>query len=370
MRPTVPFHFIQTVSLVSRPARHAEPDTERVTTAPDATPDPDDVLVLSPHLDDALLSASAYALRRPCDVWTVFAGRPTPARRTAWEEACGFTDSDEAVTTRRAEDEAAFAGTPARPRHLDAWEGPHASRERRRADLIDVAAQVERWLDDHAPNAVVLVPAGAGVRVGEPWWQKVRERVRPAERSASEQNDARLPSPDAATAPNDELTAAGTRPVGAGSSARAVRPVAMGWVHAASRRPVRLVQWAMHADHVRRRRKASAGGALAVNPDHVALRDMVLDLAARRPGTRVVLYEELPYLWHGGAEDEVAAICAERGLVARQLWADIDPREKFDHLRHYASQMPVMDTRGRLLAAEHLPGRERYWSLSSSPTPS
>lgn len=348
-------------------------DTEAVTTPRDAAPDPDDVLVLSPHLDDALLSTCAYVLRRPCDVWTVFAGRPVPARRTPWEETCGFVDSDDAVTTRWAEDEAAFAGTPARPRHLDAWEGPYASRERRRADLLDVAAQVEQWLDGHAPDAVVLVPAGAGVHVREPWWRKALQRVRPTDGSTSGEDDARAlaqSSPDTATLPNDELTCASTRSADDERPVNAVPSLAIRWLRVAARGPVHLAQRAMHADHVRRRRRASAGGALAANPDHIALRDMVLDLAARRPQTRVVLYEELPYLWHGGADEEVAALCAARGLVARQVWADVDPQEKFEHLRHYTSQMPVMDTQGRLLAAEHLPDRERYWSLSSSPTPS
>lgn len=366
MRPTVPFYALETFRSFL-----ILPDNEAMSTAPDTLPGPADVLVLSPHLDDALLSTAAYALRRPCDVWTVFAGRPVPARRTAWEETCGFADSDEALTTRWAEDKAAFAGTPARARHLGAWEGPYASRERRRSDLRDVAAQVEQWLETHGPDAVVLVPAGAGVRVKDPWWQKVLERVRP-ESSPHPGADALTPELDHTNADDDRtapVPAPAARPSDPANGAGALRRLAVGSVRRAARGPVHLVQRAMHADHVRRRHKATAGGALAPNPDHIALRDLVLDLAARRPGTHVVLYEELPYLWHGGAEGEVSSVCAARGLTARQVWADVDPQEKFEHLRHYTSQMPVMDTRGRLLAAEYLPGRERYWPLSPSPMP-
>lgn len=308
-----------------------------------------DVLVLSPHLDDAVLSTSAFVLNRPCDVWTVFAGRPTPPQRTAWEETCGFADSDEAITVRWAEDEAAFAGSPARARRLDAWEGPYASRERRRDDLRRVRAEVERWLAERDVT-VILIPAGAGVRVPDPWWQKAVDRVRPA---ASQ--------PEHADAAPDDADRAPQAPSSRTTPTQRAKALARG--------PVRLVQRAMHADHVRRRRRATAGGALAPNPDHIGLRDMVLDLAAERAGTRVALYEELPYLWHGRADDEVARICTERGLDASSLSLDVDVQQKFAHLQHYRSQMPVMDTRGRLLAAEHLPSCERYWVLSPSPTP-
>ncbi|WP_281712405.1 ABC transporter permease subunit, partial [Dermacoccus nishinomiyaensis] len=99
---------------------------------------------------------------------------------------------------------------------------------------------------------------------------------------------------------------------------------------------------------------------------------LALAIAAERPDTQVVLYEELPYLWHGSADDAVAELCDSRDLVATPWSEQVDTDAKFARLRAYTSQMPVMDTVGRLLAARHLPTRERYWLLtpSSRPTPS
>ena len=114
-------------------------------------------LVLSPHLDDALLSASTFVLGPPCDVWTVFAGRPNPPRTTDWDVACGFPDSDATMTARLAEDIAAFAGTPARVRQLDAWDGAYVERDVRARQLGEVRAQIEEWLDTQARDAVLLL---------------------------------------------------------------------------------------------------------------------------------------------------------------------------------------------------------------------
>lgn len=80
-----------------------------------------DVIVLSPHLDDAVLSLGASIARwaeagRRVEVWTVYTAGPAladiePAQRPFGDYA-----------TRRAEDAAALAVLGAAPRHCGVWE--------------------------------------------------------------------------------------------------------------------------------------------------------------------------------------------------------------------------------------------------------
>ncbi len=77
------------------------------------------LLLVSPHLDDAMLSAFALLTGEPVDVLTVFTGRPVPAQHTGWDAICGFDDSTISITTRLGENEAAFAGWDHRLVELD-----------------------------------------------------------------------------------------------------------------------------------------------------------------------------------------------------------------------------------------------------------
>jgi LmbE family N-acetylglucosaminyl deacetylase len=100
---------------------------ERATSnAPLGAVDPDGpVLVVSPHLDDAVLSAGASmaamaAAGRTVVMCTVFSGRPTgPLSETAVQlhRLCGL--GDDAVVTRWAEDRSASRAIGASPVHLD-----------------------------------------------------------------------------------------------------------------------------------------------------------------------------------------------------------------------------------------------------------
>jgi LmbE family N-acetylglucosaminyl deacetylase len=71
------------------------------------------VVVLSPHLDDAVFSlggtiAGAVRTGRRVDVVTVFAGDPrATAPAGEWDRAAGFASAGAAATTRRREDRAA-----------------------------------------------------------------------------------------------------------------------------------------------------------------------------------------------------------------------------------------------------------------------
>jgi LmbE family N-acetylglucosaminyl deacetylase len=122
---------------------------------------PGPLLLVSPHLDDAVFSCEALVGRaEPLDVLTVFTGLPDPAQRGWWDLECGFEDSTEGMTARREEDAAAFAGTPHRRSYLDLLERQHAPRGDPRA-RARVAEEVGRWIGAK-PNGTVALPAGAG----------------------------------------------------------------------------------------------------------------------------------------------------------------------------------------------------------------
>ncbi|MGA4670223.1 hypothetical protein ACPCG0_10595 [Propionibacteriaceae bacterium Y1923] len=296
------------------------------------------LLAVSPHLDDLVFSACAPVLARPLEVWTVFAGAPEPPTVTDWDRGCGFRDSTDALTRRRREDTAAFEGTRATVRHLPHLDGPYTDPVRRQADLAEFRTDLERWIDQH-PGGTVLAPACAGVRVPPGVWERFRR--------------ARGLVAPAAPAPGVEAV---EDPVG-----RTVTP------------PVRQVTSAvkaglrrlMHADYQRRRAAAQRRG-LAVNNDHVAVRDAVLEAAWRRPATSVVLYEDLPYLWSQSADAEVQEL-RRRGLEPVEFSLPVDVDEKFRRIQAYESQVDVMDpVHRRLSRAGSLPPAERYWLLSST----
>lgn len=77
------------------------------------------VVVVSPHLDDAVFSAGAtIAALGEVSVVTVFAGDPLPEQSTGWDRASGFSSSSEAMAARRDEDLAALDALGASAIHL------------------------------------------------------------------------------------------------------------------------------------------------------------------------------------------------------------------------------------------------------------
>lgn len=69
------------------------------------------VLLVSPHFDDAILSAGQFMADRPDTVvYTVFGGHPEDITSvTPYDEKCGFKTSYEAMEARRVEDMGATA---------------------------------------------------------------------------------------------------------------------------------------------------------------------------------------------------------------------------------------------------------------------
>jgi LmbE family N-acetylglucosaminyl deacetylase len=82
----------------------------------------DRVVIVSPHLDDAVLSCARFMAVHPgVTVVTVFAGNPAayPEPMRLWDVQCGFGPADDVMEARRREDRAALALLDATPVHLD-----------------------------------------------------------------------------------------------------------------------------------------------------------------------------------------------------------------------------------------------------------
>jgi LmbE family N-acetylglucosaminyl deacetylase len=122
---------------------------------------PDRLLIISPHLDDAVLSCWALLARAtPVDVMTVFAGAPVPPLRKAWDMEMGFTDSAESLRARLSEDAEAFAGTGHRRSHMALLDAQYLGGSRGPRDAEALAARLREWMNDGA--GCMAFPAGAG----------------------------------------------------------------------------------------------------------------------------------------------------------------------------------------------------------------
>ena len=126
------------------------------------------VAVLSPHLDDAVLSlgaaiSAAVAAGAQVDVVTVSAGDPdAPDPPGAWDRSRGFASAAEAASARREEDRRACAMLGARPVWLpfqDHQYPPHSG-------AGEVWAAVERAVKD---AATVLAPGAPLVQEDHLW---------------------------------------------------------------------------------------------------------------------------------------------------------------------------------------------------------
>ncbi len=119
------------------------------------------VVVVSPHLDDAVLGCGGFMAAHPgWTVVTLYAGAPSayPEPMTRWDQLAGFESGDEVLDARRAEDAAALAVLDAAPRWLDFVEHQYLDRP----DWVgatDTAPTLEATLRELAPTAV-LIPFG------------------------------------------------------------------------------------------------------------------------------------------------------------------------------------------------------------------
>jgi LmbE family N-acetylglucosaminyl deacetylase len=119
------------------------------------------VLVLSPHLDDAVFSCGELLteLRRPV-VATLFAGVPPPGTPAPpWDAACGFADGQQAMRERRLEDAEALRLLGALPEHFDFLDHQYADALGVPRPPDRLAAGVAALIEAHRPD-VTLLPLG------------------------------------------------------------------------------------------------------------------------------------------------------------------------------------------------------------------
>jgi LmbE family N-acetylglucosaminyl deacetylase len=119
------------------------------------------IVVLSPHLDDAVLGCGRFLAAHPgATVLTVFAGAPDryPEPMTWWDRLAGFERDDDPLDARRKEDAKALAELGAEPIRLDFVEHQYLSREDRArpATIVDeLDAAIRR-----ADPTMVVAPFG------------------------------------------------------------------------------------------------------------------------------------------------------------------------------------------------------------------
>lgn len=126
------------------PGMNANPDLQPALERP--------VLVLSPHLDDAVFACGRLLASVPAPtVATIFAGRPPPrAPLTEWDRASGFLPGEDVIGARRDEDRAALGLLGARPVWLDFRDRQYGLAPR----PDEIAARLEAVLAHCRPDAV------------------------------------------------------------------------------------------------------------------------------------------------------------------------------------------------------------------------
>lgn len=333
-----------------------------------------DVLVLSPHLDDALFSAHSLITESvrgsgSTSCWTVFAGVPDDPTPTDWDRRCGYDDARELVEDRRAEDMSAFAEIPGvTVEHLDMLERAYSSADQRRADLVELGRRIDQWLaSTEGSRRIIVLPVGAGTTIAPGIADRARSVLARC-RGDAKRDGAPAEASDRAGAPvpSDEA------PSGRQTDHRGTDPF-LGWVR---RTAIHAGRSVLHADFRRRRASAQRQGMLA-NEDHVMLRDAVLEHLAscgtntevRDGKPEVWFYEELPYLWGRRGDGAAAAMGAMCGpLIVCEL--GVDREKKAAVISRYGTQIALMDPgQRRLESAATLPATERVWRPADSPMP-
>ena len=115
-------------------------------------------VILSPHLDDAVLSLGRFMAGRPdVIVATVFAGPPPdPEVLTEYDRVSGFASAGEAVAERRGEDVRALQSLRARPVWGSLPDGQYRTQE---VNEEDVEREIVRMIGDLHFDTI-LIPLG------------------------------------------------------------------------------------------------------------------------------------------------------------------------------------------------------------------
>lgn len=115
------------------------------------------LVVVSPHLDDAVLSCGRLLAAHPgAVVVTVFAGPPPDDRLVEWDRLAGFVAGDDVMTRRQREDRRALRVLRARPVWLGLRQDVYRDAP---LDVAALRAQVAAVIEVADP-ALVAVPIG------------------------------------------------------------------------------------------------------------------------------------------------------------------------------------------------------------------
>jgi LmbE family N-acetylglucosaminyl deacetylase len=113
-----------------------------------------EVMVVSPHCDDAVFSCGDFLIAHPrAVVLTVFAGKPASGSAlTDWDAAAGFSPWDDVIATRRTEDRAALTLLGAMPLWLDFRDAQYGPSP----DAADIGRAVGAVVAKIRPRTLVL----------------------------------------------------------------------------------------------------------------------------------------------------------------------------------------------------------------------
>jgi hypothetical protein len=293
------------------------------------------ILVISPHLDDAVLSCWGIVDNFSADVITVFAGTPAIPLKSPWDQKCGFENSTVAMAVRVAENQHAFEGIRNHTSVLEVCEGayrgqlgPEHSWEARKHVFITA---VDEWIASHGDSPappVVVLPGGGGLSMRR------------------------------ATGP-DTPGFSQSSPVASRDTPSREKDIPL----------IRVLKTIKHRLYLRKKTKLSQQGLLQ-NGDHILVRDEGIAHLLGREDVQVVLYDELPYLWSRPA-DEAVSLLRWKGdkIHAEQFDVKVDTRRKFRAVSAYQSQLEQLDPAShRLEQADTYPSEERYWAISPRST--
>ncbi|HEY8099550.1 MAG TPA: PIG-L family deacetylase [Burkholderiaceae bacterium] len=115
------------------------------------------LLVVSPHLDDAVFSCGELISRYAGTlVVTVFSGAPPGFNKlTDWDAASGFLNAEEAIAARKQEDYAALHMLAAVPLWLDFYDSQYQATP----PMFAVSSILQKIIEDNKPETI-LFPAG------------------------------------------------------------------------------------------------------------------------------------------------------------------------------------------------------------------
>lgn len=122
------------------------------------------ILLISPHFDDAVLSAGQFMAERPdADVVTVFAGVPlTPDNvHTPYDEKCGFDNARDAVGARTRENDNALALLQANPINFEFPDSQYDTGLANSVHVHDIVTKLQEIVDD-INYEFIMAPIGLG----------------------------------------------------------------------------------------------------------------------------------------------------------------------------------------------------------------